>query len=249
LAHATAAVALGLQFLALVWRPLGVAFPQSLTVIRERTANDPLGTPALEVVTVMPSVSWVISLFVFFACASHLSAAVLIIRKTRMCVEYIFERHTSPIRWIESAITSPLIVMLLLALCGAQDTFLQLMAGSSMVVGMALGWMIEWVGPRYVTDGTPANWGQKCLFGLMAFAIAMPWLALWCYACLARELPIFIYLAAFGAFVAFVVFITTTVAERLFGYITYWVSEVLYCAFSLFTKTYVAWVVWNGLKA
>ncbi len=158
-------------------------------------------------------------------------------------------RGMNPLRWVEYAFSSTVMIVAIASLCFITD-FPALIAIAGCNVAMILfGWSME-----AANEGrTPVDW-KHFTFGCIAGIT--PWIAitsiLWAYSLQEGlppgQIPRFVYAIVGSLFVAFNIFAITMVLQyRKVGiWRDYLVGEKTYMVLSMVAKALLAWQVWGG---
>lgn len=159
----------------------------------------------------------------------------------------VLARGMNPARWIEYAVSSSIMIVIIAELSGIQEVgTLVALFGVNAAMNL-FGWSME-----AANEGrTKVDW-KHYVFGCIAGAV--PWIviaiALWSAATApdAAAIPTFVIIIFVSLFISFNVFAITMVLQ--YGKIGRWkeylVGERTYMFLSLFAKTILAWQVFAG---
>jgi hypothetical protein len=158
-------------------------------------------------------------------------------------------RGMNPLRWVEYAFSSTVMIVAIASLCFIDD-FPALIGIAGCNVAMILfGWSME-----AANEGRERVDWRHFIFGCIAGIV--PWIAissiLWSYS--AQEglppgqIPRFVYAIVFSLFIVFNIFAVNMVLQyRKTGiWRDYLVGEKTYMILSLVAKSLLAWQVWGG---
>jgi hypothetical protein len=155
--------------------------------------------------------------------------------------------HIQPMRWIEYALSSSVMIVVIAALAGIQEIG-TLVAIFGINAAMNLfGWSME-----SANQGRAKTQWNHYIFGVIAGIV--PWIvigiALWSSATVqgAAPIPGFVIAIFVSLFVAFNVFAITMILQyrKVGRWRDYLVGEKTYMFLSLFAKTLLAWQVFAG---
>jgi hypothetical protein len=155
--------------------------------------------------------------------------------------------HIQPMRWIEYALSSSVMIVVIAALAGIQEIG-TLVAIFGINAAMNLfGWSME-----SANQGRVKTQWNHYVFGVIAGAV--PWIvigiALWSASTVtgAAAIPGFVIAIFVSLFVAFNVFAITMILQyrKVGRWQDYLVGEKTYMFMSLFAKTLLAWQVFAG---
>ena len=188
----------------------------------------------------------VIATFFLMSAIAHASAGWLL----RGRYEAWLARGMNPLRWIEYAFSSTVMIVAIAYISYITD-FPALIAIAGANVAMNLfGWSME-----AANEGREKPDWKHFIFGCIAGIV--PWIAifsiLWAYG--AQEglpadagIPTFVYIIIASLFVAFNIFAITMVLqyEKVGRWREYLYGEKTYMILSLVAKSLLAWQVWSG---
>jgi hypothetical protein len=183
----------------------------------------------------------------FFASAI---AHALLAWPLRSWYEARLARHIQPLRWLEYAISSSIMIVIIAALSGIQEVG-TLIAIFGINAAMNLfGWSME-----LANEGRTKTQWSHYIFGCIAGIV--PWIvigvALWSAATEpdAEPIPGFVIAIFVSLFIAFNVFAITMILQygKVWRWRDYLVGEKTYMFLSLFAKTILAWQVFAGTLA
>ena len=187
-----------------------------------------------------------VALFFFFSAAAHIAVAF----PARRWYELSLARGQNPARWIEYALSSSVMIVIIATLTGIQEIG-TLIAIFGINAAMNLfGWSME-----SANEGrTKVQWNHY-IFGCIAGIV--PWIviviALWTGATEPGGLgaPFFVYVIFVSLFISFNVFAITMILQyrKVGRWSDYLVGERTYMLMSLIAKTLLAWQVFAGTLA
>ena len=204
------------------------------------------GVEQTQVVLFEIPLAWFIASFFLISSIAHAAAGWPL----RVRYEGFLARGMNPIRWVEYAFSSTVMIVAIAYLSYITD-FPALIAIAGCNVAMILfGWSME-----AANEGKSTPDWKHFIFGCIA-GVA-PWIAifsiLWAYGAqpdLPADLriPGFVYVIIGSLFVAFNIFAITMVLQyrRIGRWRDYLVGEKTYMILSLVAKTLLAWQVWSG---
>lgn len=184
-----------------------------------------------------------VATFFFMSAIAH----ALLAWPLRRWYENSLAAHIQPMRWIEYALSSSVMIVVIAALAGIQEIG-TLVAIFGINAAMNLfGWSME-----SANQGRARTQWNHYVFGVIAGIV--PWvvigIALWSAATVpgAAEIPGFVIAIFVSLFVAFNVFAITMVLQyrKVGRWRDYLVGEKTYMFMSLFAKTLLAWQVFAG---
>jgi hypothetical protein len=201
--------------------------------------------PASVTLFSVPLAYWIASFFLMSAVA-HATAGWFL----RGRYEAWLARGMNPLRWVEYAFSSTVMIVAIAYLSYITD-FPALVAIAGCNVAMILfGWSME-----AANEGRERVDWKHYIFGCIAGII--PWIAifsiLWAYS--AQEglpadagIPAFVYVIIASLFVAFNIFAITMVLQyrKIGRWREYLYGEKTYMILSLVAKSLLAWQVWSG---
>ena len=204
------------------------------------------GVEQTSVVLLSVPLAYFIATFFLMSSIAHASAGWLL----RGRYEAYLARGINPLRWIEYAFSSTVMIVAIAYISYITD-FPALVAIAGCNIAMILfGWSME-----AANEGREkADW-KHFIFGCIAGII--PWLAIfsivWAYG--AQEglpadarIPAFVLVIIGSLFVAFNIFAITMVLQyrKIGRWSDYLYGEKTYMILSLVAKTLLAWQVWSG---
>jgi len=187
-----------------------------------------------------------VALFFLFSALAHLAVAF----PFRAWYERSLARGQNPARWIEYALSSSVMIVVIATLAGIQDVGALLAIFGINAAMNLFGWSME-----SANEGrTKVQWNHY-IFGCIAGVV--PWivlaLALWTGATEpgAEGAPFFVYVIFVSLFISFNVFAITMVLQyrKVGRWRDYLVGERTYMTLSLVAKTILAWQVFAGTLA
>lgn len=190
--------------------------------------------------------AYVIASFFLMSAIAHASAGWLL----RGRYEAFLARGMNPLRWVEYAFSSTVMIVAIAYLSFITD-FPALVAIAGANVAMILfGWSME-----AANEGRETVDWKHYIFGCIAGIV--PWIAifsvLWAYS--AQEglpadagIPGFVYVIIASLFIAFNIFAITMVLQyrKVGRWRDYLYGEKTYMILSLVAKSLLAWQVWSG---
>jgi len=205
------------------------------------TATDTL-VPAQRTLFDLP-IGPAVALFFFLSAGAH----ALLAWPLRGWYERKLGEHIAPIRWIEYALSSSVMIVVIAALAGIQEIgTLVALFGINAAMNL-FGWSME-----SANQGREKTQWNHYVFG--AIAGIVPWIvigvALWSASSEsgASSVPTFVYVIFISLFISFNVFAITMILQ--YGKIGRWrdyiVGEKSYMLLSLIAKTLLAWQVFAG---
>ncbi len=218
-----------------------VTAPVVSSFLRFDTATATL-VPAQRTLFALP-IGPAVALFFFLSAAAHLSLAL----PARRWYEDRLARGQNPSRWIEYALSSSVMIVVIAELSGIQEVG-TLVAIFGINAAMNLfGWSME-----AANEGRSGVQWLHYLFGCIAGAV--PWLvitiALWTSATEpgAAPIPGFVIAIFVSLFISFNVFAVNMVLQyrKVGRWADYLYGERAYMLFSLIAKTLLAWQVFAG---
>jgi len=156
-------------------------------------------------------------------------------------------RGMNPLRWIEYAFSSSVMIVAIAYISFIQE-FTALIAIAGVNAAMNLfGWSME-----AANEGREKPDWKHFIFGCIAGIV--PWIAIfsviWAYNLQegVREIPSFVYIIIASLFVAFNIFAITMVLQykKVGRWKDYLAGEKTYMILSLVAKSLLAWQVWSG---
>ncbi len=184
-----------------------------------------------------------VALFFFLSASAH----ALLAWPARGWYERKLGQHIAPARWIEYALSSSVMIVIIAALSGIQEIgTLVALFGVNAAMNL-FGWSME-----SANQGREKTQWNHYVFG--AIAGIVPWIvigiALWSASSAsgAAAVPTFVYVIFISLFLSFNVFAITMILQ--YGKVGRWrdylVGEKSYMLLSLFAKTLLAWQVFAG---
>ncbi len=242
------AFAHGAQFvlMLLVSRTTALFEPVVPTVRPLLTDGKFTGLESSSVLLVSFPLAYLIASFLLMSAIAHATAGWIL----RGRYEAWLARGMNPLRWVEYAFSSTVMIIAIAYLSFITD-FPALVAIAGCNVAMILfGWSME-----AANEGRERVDWKHFIFGCIAGIV--PWIAifsvLWAYSAQANlpakaQIPGFVYLIIASLFVAFNIFAITMVLQyRKTGrWRDYLVGEKTYMVLSLVAKSLLAWQVWSG---
>jgi hypothetical protein len=190
--------------------------------------------------------AYVIATFFLMSAIAHATAGWLL----RGRYEAWLARGMNPLRWVEYAFSSTVMIVAIAYLSFITD-FPALVAIAGCNVAMILfGWSME-----AANEGREQVDWKHYIFGCIAGIV--PWIAifsiLWAYSAqkdlpAAAGIPGFVYVIIASLFVAFNIFAITMVLQyrKVGRWRDYLYGEKTYMVLSLVAKSLLAWQVWSG---
>ncbi len=242
------ALAHGAQFvlMLLVSRTTALFEPVVPTVRPLLTDGKFTGLEPSSVLLVSFPLAYLIASFLLMSAVAHATAGWVL----RGRYEAWLARGMNPLRWVEYAFSSTVMIVAIAYLSFITD-FPALVAIAGCNVAMILfGWSME-----AANEGRERIDWKHFVFGCIAGGV--PWIAifsvLWAYSAQAdlpakAQIPGFVYVIIASLFVAFNIFAITMVLQyRKTGrWRDYLVGEKTYMVLSLVAKSLLAWQVWSG---
>ncbi len=242
----------GLQFVAMIAiSATTVRFEPVVPTIRPIIENGKFtGVEPSSVVLFSVPLVFVIASFFLMSAIAHASAGWFL----RGRYEGFLARGMNPLRWVEYAFSSTVMIVAIAYLSYITD-FPALVAIAGANVAMILfGWSMEAANEGRLMKGEPIDW-KHFIFGCIAGAV--PWIAifsiLWAYSAqdgLSADagIPAFVYVIIGSLFVAFNIFAITMVLQyrKVGRWSDYLYGEKTYMVLSLVAKSLLAWQVWSG---
>ena len=187
-----------------------------------------------------------VATFFFLSAIAH----ALLAWPLRRWYEARLARGIQPMRWLEYALSSSVMIVVIAALAGIQEIG-TLVAIFGVNAAMNLfGWSME-----LANEGRTKTQWSHYIFGCIAGIV--PWIvigiALWSAATQvdAEPIPSFVIAIFVSLFIAFNIFAITMVLQygKVWRWRDYLVGEKTYMFLSLFAKTILAWQVFAGTLA
>ena len=184
-----------------------------------------------------------VALFFFLSAGAH----ALLAWPARGWYQRKLGEHIAPARWIEYALSSSVMIVIIAALSGIQEIgTLVALFGINAAMNL-FGWSME-----SANQGREKTQWNHYVFGVIAGIV--PWIviaiALWSASSEpgAASVPTFVYVIFISLFLSFNVFAITMILQ--YGKVGRWrdylVGEKSYMLLSLFAKTLLAWQVFAG---
>jgi hypothetical protein len=149
-------------------------------------------------------------------------------------------------RWMEYAITSSLMVIVIAMLCGIYDLSSLILVAALNACMILFGWIME----VHNQTTKKTDW-TSYIFG--CFAGVVPWIVMGLYffsaiASGGKAVPAFVYWIFWSLFIFFNVFAINMVLQykKVGKWKDYIYGEYAYITLSLVAKTLLAWQVWGG---
>jgi hypothetical protein len=235
----------GLAILALsLARDPIVASPVVTSYLRYDTASETL-VQAQRTLFELP-IGPAVAVFFFLSAIAHAALAW----PARDWYERTLARHMQPARWIEYALSSSVMIVIIAQLSGIQEVgTLVALFGINAAMNL-FGWSME-----LANEGRTRTQWLHYVFGCIAGIV--PWIvigiALWSASTEpgAAPVPTFVYAIFVSLFLSFNVFAITMLLQygRIGRWADYLVGEKTYMFLSLFAKTLLAWQVFAGTLA
>lgn len=208
------------------------------------------GLEEVQVVLLDLPLAWLIAGFFAMSALAHLTAGVL----ARGRYEAWLARGMNPLRWVEYAFSSTVMILAIAWLSFIQDVPALVGLATANAAMNLFGWSMEAANEGRLARGEKPDW-KHYIFGCIA-GLA-PWIAivsqLVAYGLQpdlpeGAEIPAFVYVITASLFVAFNVFAITMVLQyRQIGrWRDYLTGEKTYMVMSLLAKSLLAWQVWFG---
>jgi hypothetical protein len=184
-----------------------------------------------------------VALFFFLSAGAH----ALLAWPARGWYERKLGEHIAPARWIEYALSSSVMIVVIAALSGIQEIgTLVAIFGANAAMNL-FGWSME-----SANQGREKVQWNHYIFGVIAGLV--PWIvigiALWSASTEpgAASVPTFVYIIFVSLFVSFNVFAITMILQyrKVGRWREYLAGEKTYMLLSLFAKTLLAWQVFFG---
>ncbi len=238
----------GAQFvLMLLVSRTNALFEPVVPTVRPVIANGTFtGIEPSSVLLVSFPLAYLIASFFLMSALAHAAAGWFL----RGRYEAWLARGMNPLRWVEYAFSSTVMIVAIAYLSFITD-FPALVAIAGCNVAMNLfGWSME-----AANEGRERTDWKHFIFGCIAGVT--PWIAivsiLWAYSAQAglpaqAQIPGFVYVIIASLFVAFNVFAITMVLQyrKVGRWRDYLVGEKTYMVLSLVAKSLLAWQVWSG---
>jgi hypothetical protein len=176
--------------------------------------------------------------FLFLSAAAHL---LLASPWQHHWYERNVARGINPARWIEYALSSSLMMVVIAMLVGIYDIVSLMLIFALNATMILFGWLMELHNQTTARTNWTAYW-----FG--CFAGAVPWVAIAVYLAGAANPPAFVYGIFASLFVFFNVFAVNMLLQyrRVGRWRDYLYGERVYMLLSLFAKSALAWQVFAG---
>ena len=212
--------------------------------VAARYMNGPPGSAQSELVTVSElRTAWIVAAFLALSAVAHF----LIAFPLRSRYETWLAARTNPARWVEYSLSSTLMIIVILQLCGIDDLAALISAALANVAMILFGWLQE----KYEEPGT----------GMMPFwfgciAGSAPWVAIGAYlfspgSSSAANPPGFVYGIIISLFLFFNCFALNQWLQykEVGKWREYLYGERAYLILSLAAKSALAWQVFGGTLA
>jgi heliorhodopsin len=176
--------------------------------------------------------------FLFLSALAH---AALASPRLHRWYERNVARGINPARWIEYALSSSLMMVVIAMLVGIYDVASLILIFALNATMILFGWLMEL--HNQTTERT--NWTA---FWFGSFAGAVPWITIAVYLAGAADPPGFVYGIFASLFVFFNVFAINMLLQyrRVARWRDYLYGERVYMLLSLFAKSALAWQVFAG---
>lgn len=193
---------------------------------------------------------YLVASFLLMSAIAHAAAGFFL----RGRYEAWLARGINPLRWVEYAFSSTVMIVAIAYLSFITD-FPALVAIAGCNVAMILfGWSMEAANEGRLAKGERIDW-KHYIFGCIAGIV--PWIAifsiLWAYSAqeglpAGAQIPGFVYVIIASLFVAFNIFAITMVLQyrKVGRWKNYLAGEKTYMVMSLVAKSLLAWQVWSG---
>ena len=238
----------GLQFVAmLLVSSTAVAFRPVVPTVRPIFTDGRFsGVQQTQVVLFDIPLAWFVASFFLMSALAHAAAGWFV----RDRYEAYLARGMNPLRWVEYAFSSTVMIVAIAYLSYITDVPALVAIAGCNVAMILFGWSME-----AANEGRENPDWKHFVFGSIAGIV--PWIAilsvLWAFGAqdgLPAEvrIPAFVYVIIASLFIAFNVFAITMVLQyrRLGRWRDYLVGEKTYMVMSLVAKTLLAWQVWSG---
>jgi hypothetical protein len=193
---------------------------------------------------------YLVASFLLMSAIAHAAAGFFL----RGRYEAWLARGINPLRWVEYAFSSTVMIVAIAYLSFITD-FPALVAIAGCNVAMILfGWSMEAANEGRLAKGERIDW-KHYIFGCIAGIV--PWIAifsiLWAYSAqeglpAGAQIPAFVYVIIASLFVAFNIFAITMVLQyrKVGRWKDYLAGEKTYMLMSLVAKSLLVWQVWSG---
>jgi hypothetical protein len=221
-----------------------VTFPVSASFLTFDTATKSL-EPAQRALFDLP-IGPAVAVFFFLSAIAHLLVAIPL----RSRYEGWLARGQNPMRWLEYALSSSVMIVVIASLTGIQDIGALIAIFGANAAMNLFGWSME-----SANEGrTKVQWNHY-IFGCIAGIV--PWIvifiALWASATepSAEPIPAFVIAIFISLFISFNVFAVNMILQyrKVGKWADYLHGERAYMLFSLIAKTILAWQVFFGTLA
>jgi Heliorhodopsin len=242
----------GAQFLAMIAvSATAVAFAPVVPTVRPVFEGGAFsGVEPSSVTLFSVPLAYVIASFFLMSAIAHASAGWLL----RGRYEAFLARGINPLRWIEYAFSSTVMIVAIAYLSYITDVPALVAIAGCNVAMILFGWSMEAANEGRLTRGDAIDW-KHFVFGCIAGII--PWLAifsiLWAYGLQEglpadAGIPAFVYIIIASLFVSFNIFAITMVLQyrKVGRWSDYLYGEKTYMVLSLVAKSLLAWQVWSG---
>jgi hypothetical protein len=242
----------GIQFVAMVAiSATAVVFEPVVPTVKPIIENGTFtGVEQSSVTLFSVPLAYVIASFFLMSAIAHASAGWLL----RGRYEAFLARGMNPLRWVEYAFSSTVMIVAIAYLSYITDVPALVAIAGCNVAMILFGWSMEAANEGRLPKGERIDW-KHYIFGCIAGVI--PWIAifsiLWAYS--AQEglpadagIPAFVYVIIASLFVAFNIFAITMVLQyrKVGRWSDYLYGEKTYMILSLVAKSLLAWQVWSG---
>ena len=208
------------------------------------------GTEPSSVVLMSFPLAYLIASFFLMSAIAHFLAGWPL----RARYEAWLARGMNPLRWVEYAFSSTVMIVAIAYLSYITDVPALVAIAGCNVAMILFGWSMEAANEGRLPKGERIDW-KHYIFGCIAGIV--PWIAifsvLWAYS--AQEglpadagIPAFVYVIIASLFVAFNIFAITMVLQyrKIGRWRDYLYGEKTYMILSLVAKSLLAWQVWSG---
>lgn len=200
-----------------------------------------------------------IPLFIGLAAFDHIICYFIISKYPEIAQDWLFNKSSNPIRWIEYSISASVMAWGLAALCRITDVHIWFLIFISTSLGMFCGWTLELL--PLPNSAKEAAWPmpisckvvRKVVYSIGFIAVFAPWLVLCCYffqaATNSDSIPDFVYAAFLLTLFFFATFGANSFCTHIYPYQTFIRAEMVYIILSFTSKTFLAADVYGGLAA
>jgi hypothetical protein len=179
-----------------------------------------------------------VAAFLFISALAHAALASPWLHRW---YERSVSRGINPARWVEYALSSSLMIVVIAMLVGIYDVASLILVFALNATMILFGWLME----LHNQTAKRTNW-TSYWFGCIAGAV--PWIAIAVYLAGAADPPAFVYGIFASLFVFFNVFALNMLLQyrRVGRWRDYLYGERVYMLLSLFAKSALAWQVFAG---